>query len=96
MLPAAVRLIAATALACALAAPLRAEETAPFDPTVARRITPEQVQRRRAAGEKPIILDTRASIGDATIHGAVHVPNDRIEAWAKDARKDALIVAFCT
>ena len=90
------RAIIAAALACGLA-PLRAEETARvFDPGVVRRITPEEVQRRRHAGEKPIILDARASVSDVIIHGAVHVPNERIEAWAKDAPRDALIVAYCT
>jgi hypothetical protein len=90
------RVVVATALACALAAPLRAEETArAFDPAVARRITPDEVQRRRQAGEKPIILDARGAVSDVTIRGAVHVPSDRIEAWAKDRPKDALIVAYC-
>jgi hypothetical protein len=92
-----VRIVIATALACALAAALRAEEAArAFDPAVARRITPEEVQRRRDAGEKPVILDTRASLGDVVAKGAVHVPNGRIEAWAKEVPKDALIVAYCT
>ena len=92
-----VRVAVAAALACALAAPLRGAETAgAFDPGVARRITPAEVQRRREGGEKPIILDTRPSPSEAIIQGAVHVPNDRIEAWAKDAPKDALIVTYCT
>ena len=87
----------ASALACSLAAPLRAEEVARvFDPGVVRRITPEEVRQRREAGEKPIILDARASVGDVIIRGAVRVPNERIEAWAKNAPKDALIVTYCT
>jgi len=92
-----VRAAVAAALACALSAPLRAADAAPtFDPGIARRITPEEVQKRREGGEKAIILDTRPSPSDAIIKGAVHVPNDRIEAWAKDAPKDALIVTYCT
>jgi CTP:molybdopterin cytidylyltransferase MocA len=90
-----VRVLVATALTCGLAAPLRAGEKAAFDPAVARRITFEDVQRRRDAGEKPIIVDARSSLSDVTIRGAVHVPADRVEAWAKDIRKDALIVAYC-
>ena len=91
------RLLTALALVSSLAAPLRADEAArPFDPGVARRITPTEVQRRRDAGEKTIILDARGAVADATVRGAVHVPNDRIAAWAKDAPKDALIVAYCT
>jgi hypothetical protein len=91
------RVVMAAALACSVAAPLRAEESAHgFDPGVVRRITPEEVQQRRDAGKKPIILDARASVGDVMIRGAVHVPNEQIEAWARNAPKDALIVAYCT
>jgi hypothetical protein len=91
------RVVIAAALACSLAASLRAEEVARvFDPGVVRRITPEEVQQRRDAGERPIILDARASVGDVIIRGAVHVPTERIEAWAKDTPKDVLIVAYCT
>ena len=80
-----------------LVAPLRATDEAPaLDVKVARRITPAEVQKRRDAGEKTIILDTRGSTSDAIIRGAVHVPNDRVETWAKDAPKGALIVAYCT
>ena len=91
------RVVIAAALAGSLAAPLRAEEAArAFDPGVVRRITPEQVQQRREADQHLIILDARARVGDVMIRGAVHVPNERIETWAKDAPKDTLIVAYCT
>jgi hypothetical protein len=90
------RLVVAGAVAWSLAAPLRAEQSPVFDPAVVRRITPEEVQQRRDAGEKPIILDARASVGDVIARGAVHVPNERIETWAKDVPKGALIVAYCT
>jgi hypothetical protein len=92
-----VRVVVATALACSLVGVLRAADTPPaFDPAVARRITPEEVQKRRAAGEKPIILDTRGSVGDVVAQGAVRVPNDQIEIWAKDVPKKTWIVAYCT
>lgn len=82
---------------CSLVTPLRAaDEAPPFDVKVARRITPEEVQKRRDAGEKAIILDTRGSTGDTVIRGSVHVTSDRMAAWAKDVPKDALIVAYCT
>ena len=93
MAPASTRLLLAAVLVAAVAAPLRAAD---LDPGVARRLAPEDVQRRIGAGEKPIILDTRTSLGDEKAKGAQHVPNDRIEAWAKDVPKDALIVAYCT
>src|SRR5262245_11007057 len=76
------RVVAAIALACVVAGPLRAAEQArAFDPEVARRITPDEVQQRRAAGEKPVILDTRSSLGDMIAQGAVHVTNDDIATW---------------
>ena len=92
-----VRGVVVTALLCSLAAPLRAEEAARgVDPGVARRITPDEVQQRLKTGEKPIMLDARASAGDVEARGAVHVPSDRLEAWAKDVPKKSLIVAYCT
>jgi hypothetical protein len=96
MSPIAFRVVVASALVCALIAPLRAEETPGFDPQVARRIKPEEVQRRQEKGEKAVIIDTRSSVGNLIAKGAVQVPNDRLEAWAKDIPKDALIVAYCT
>ena len=90
------RMLVATALVCGLIAPLRADEGTGFDPKVARRIKPEEVQQRRSKGERVVILDTRANVGDTIVKGAVQVPNDRIEAWAKSAPKKALIVAYCT
>jgi hypothetical protein len=97
MLAVGVRGVIATVLLCCLAAPLRAEETARgFDPAIARRITPDEVQQRLKAGEKPIMLDARGSFGDVVAQGAVQVPADRLEAWAKDVPKKSLIVAYCT
>jgi len=97
MLAIAVRVAVAATLVCSLAAPLRADEAAQgFDPTVARRITPAEVQERLKAGEKPILLDARTSVGLLVAQGAVLVPPDRLEAWAKDVPKKSLIVAYCT
>ena len=93
MTAASTRILLAAVLVAAVGAPLGAAD---LDPGVARRLGPEEIQRRIAAGEKPIILDTRASLGDDKAKGAQHVPNDRIETWAKDVPKDALIVAYCT
>jgi len=97
MLAVGVRGAIATVLLCCLAVPLRAEETARgFDPAVARRITPDEVQQRLKASEKPIMLDARGSVGDVVAQGAFHVPAERLEAWAKDVPKKSLIVAYCT
>jgi hypothetical protein len=92
-----VRIVLAAVLTCGLTARARAEEPArPSDPGVTRRMTPEEVQQHRKAGDKLIVLDARAQVTDAIIPGAVHVPNEEIDAWAKGKPKDALIVAYCT
>jgi hypothetical protein len=88
-------LLSLLALTLGLVAPLGAEPAARFDAGTARRMSPDEVQRRRAAGEKPILLDARGSVGDAMLKGAVHVPEEKLEAWAKTKPKDALIVAYC-
>ena len=70
--------------------------TEKFDPAVARRITAEELKKRLDNNEKVILLDTRGNTGDAIAKGAVHVPNSKIEEWAKDIAKDTLIVTYCT
>jgi len=97
MLATGVRVAVVAALLCSLAAPLRADEAAQgFDPTVARRITPAEVQQRIKAGQNAILLDARTGVGLLVAQGAVLVPPDRLEAWAKDVPKKSLIVAYCT
>ena len=89
----------ALALVGALATSAGAADQQPttvLDKSVARRISVEDLQKRIAAGEKPIILDTRASVGDVVAKDAVRVPNDQIESWAQGKPKDAFIVAYCT
>lgn len=91
------RLAALALLAvCAASTLARAEEKAAFNPGEARRISADDLKKRMDAGEKPIILDTRFATGDTIAKGAVHVTNDKIEAWAKDVPKDKLVVAYCT
>jgi hypothetical protein len=89
MAPQTLRVLATATLASSLVA------AGSFDRAVARRITVEDLVRRRDAGEKPIMVDARGTPRDVTIRGAVHVPGDRVEAWATGVRKDALIVAYC-
>ena len=78
------------------AAPAAQAAQPTFDPAVARRITPAEVKKRMDAGEKTIVVDSRSSPGDTIIKGAVHVPNAKLDAWAKDIAKDTLIVSYCT
>ena len=92
-----IKLMVAIALATALAGVARADEPArTVEPAVARRITTQEFVRRRDAGEKPIILDTRESVGGVIAQGAQPVTNERIPEWAKHVPKDAWIVAYCT
>jgi hypothetical protein len=84
------RALVAIGVVCSVAA------AADFDPSVARRIKPEEVQQRQKAGEKVIILDTRESPGDTIVKGAEVVPGERIEEWAKKVPKKSLIVTYCT
>jgi rhodanese-related sulfurtransferase len=69
---------------------------APFDPAVARRITVEQVKARLDKGDKILFVDTRADIPDVMIRGAVQVPEDKLDTWARTVSKNALIVIYCT
>jgi rhodanese-related sulfurtransferase len=67
-----------------------------LDPKVARRITIDELRKRIDAGEKPIIVDARSGFTGPMIKGAVRVPGDKLEAWAKTVSKDAFIVTYCT
>jgi hypothetical protein len=92
-----IRIVLATALTCGLVARAGAADPASsFDPEVARRMNIQDVQKHRTAGDKIIIVDARAQETDVIVPGAVHVPNDEIDTWAKGTPKDALIVTYCT
>jgi hypothetical protein len=96
-MPIVLRILTATMLGALVAAPLAAKDDAPgFDPAVARRISPAEVVQRRVRGEKPIVLDVRGRVGDTVVQGAVRVPSDRLEAWARDVPRDAFVVAYCS
>jgi hypothetical protein len=82
------RIVLAAVLTCGLTGHARAEEPARrSDPQDVRRMTPEQLEQHRKAGDRLIVLDARGHVADAVIPGAVHVPNDAIDAWAKTSRK---------
>ena len=79
--------------------PAQASQAAPagaFDAKVARRMDATELKRRMDAGEKIVVLDTRSSFSGPMAKGAEHVTYDKLDAWAKDHAKDALIVAYCT
>jgi len=88
--------LALVAVSAAFTSARAEEKAAVVVPGEARRISADDLKKRMDAGEKPIILDTRFATGDTIAKGAVHVTNDKIDAWAKDVPKDKLIVAYCT
>ena len=47
-------------------------------------------------GDKVIIIDARHSLGGEILKGAIHVPSDKLDDWAKNADKTAVIVTYCT
>jgi hypothetical protein len=76
--------------------PAQAASAEAFDAKVARRMDASEVKRRMDAGEKVIVVDTRSSFSGPMAKGAEHVTYDKLDAWAKDHAKDALVVAYCT
>lgn len=59
-------------------------------------ITAKDLKQRLEGGEKITIIDARHDLGGQILKGAIHVPMDKLEAWAKDADKNAVIVTYCT
>jgi rhodanese-related sulfurtransferase len=59
-------------------------------------MTATELKSRLDKGEKVIIIDARHELGGQILKGAIHVPSDKLDAWAKDADKKAVIVTYCT
>lgn len=59
-------------------------------------ITATQLKERLDKGEKITIIDARHDVGGQIVKGAIHVPMDKLEEWAKSVDKDAMIVTYCT
>jgi rhodanese-related sulfurtransferase len=59
-------------------------------------ITATVLKQRLDKGEKITIIDARHDVGGQIVKGAIHVPMDKLEDWAKDVDKDATIVTYCT
>jgi rhodanese-related sulfurtransferase len=58
-------------------------------------ITIDQVRERMARGEKTLFVDARVAVSGPVVKGSVHVPLSDVEKWAKDVKKDTLVVAYC-
>lgn len=61
-----------------------------------QQMTAKDLKARLDKGDKVIIIDARHELGGQIIKGAIHVPSDKLDAWAKDADKSAVIVTYCT
>ena len=59
-------------------------------------ITAQELKQRLDKGEKVVILDARHDLNGQIIKSALHVPSDKLEAWAKNVDKKTVIVTYCT
>ncbi len=64
--------------------------------SVKPQIAAKDLKARIDKGEKITIIDARHDVGGEIIKGAIHVPTDQLEAWAKSADKNSVIVTYCT
>lgn len=64
--------------------------------TAKQQMTAKDLKARLDKGETVIIIDARHDLGGQILKGAIHVPSDRLDDWAKDADKSAIIVTYCT
>jgi len=64
--------------------------------TAKQQMTAKDLKMRLDKGEKVIIIDARHELGGQILKGAIHVPSDKLDAWARGADKNAVIVTYCT
>ncbi len=67
-----------------------------LDDAVKHEITAKDLKLKLDKGEKVIIIDARSSLNGQIIKGALHIPSDKLNDWAKEADKQAVIVTYCT
>jgi len=92
------RILAATVLSLMAAAGLFAAPKMAADSgdEAKHEITAQELKQRLDKGEKVVILDARHDLNGQIIKSALHVPADKLEAWAKDVDKKTVIVTYCT
>ena len=59
-------------------------------------MTAKDLKQRLDKGEKIVILDARAGLNGQIIKDAIHLPEDKLEEWAKNVDKATVIVTYCT
>lgn len=66
----------------------------------APRITPDDVRRRLAIGEKVVFVDARSEdsyrASEVQLSGALRVPPDDAELYVNELPGNALTVSYCT
>ena len=71
--------------------------TGTFDDGVSNyEMTAKDLKQRLDKGEKIVILDARAGLNGQIIKSAIHLPEDKLEEWAKTVDKSTVIVTYCT
>jgi rhodanese-related sulfurtransferase len=58
-------------------------------------LSASELKARLDNNESIIILDARKELSGEMIKGAIHVPLEQVQEWAKSADKSSLIVAYC-
>src|SRR5947207_2069109 len=73
-------------------------ESRPISPAASDKpqIMATELKKKVDQGEKVTIIDARHDLGGQIVKGAIHVPIDKLEDWAKNIDKDAMIVTYCT
>lgn len=56
----------------------------------------KELKARLDKGEKVVIIDARHDLAGQILNGAIHVPSDKLEDWAKGVDKNTVIVTYCT
>ena len=93
-------LLAATALVALMGIAAFAQDAKQHEHAAAdgasQQMSAKDLKAKLDKGEKVIILDARHELGGQILKGAVHVPSDKLDDWAKTADKNAVIVTYCT
>src|SRR4030095_16385709 len=61
-----------------------------------QQMTAKDLKARLDRGDQVVIIDARHSLGGQILKGAIHVPSDKLEDWAKRPDKKAVLFSGCT
>jgi len=71
-------------------------DSKPSTESVKPQIAAKDLKERIDKGEKITIIDARHDLDGQIIKGAIHLPSDQLEAWARTVDKNSVIVTYCT